>query len=65
MYPAFSHLWSMAFSIGMCVMSHVWLIRSKHALIAPSSTHCAELRRPRTVWHWVIASAVERPTRNP
>src|SRR5258707_9915499 len=51
MYPAFSHLLSMALSIGIWAKSQSWLISSKQARISPSRTHCGDAFLANTVKH--------------
>ncbi len=65
MNPALSHFLSMVFSIGMCARSHSCEILSKHDFMSPSSIHCAEFFRLRSVKHCSIASAGDRADRNP
>src|SRR5256886_1742229 len=60
MKPALSHLRRMLFSMGIWAKSHSCEIRSKHALISPSSTHCGERVLPSAVKHCSIASAGDR-----
>src|SRR3712207_6998043 len=42
-----SHWRRMALSSGTLASSHSWLIRSKHDLMSPSSTHCGDTDLPR------------------
>jgi hypothetical protein len=63
--PAFSHLRKMTRSMGTCANNQSWLIRSKHDLMSPSSTHRAQVFCPSTMKHCSIASVADRPLRKP
>src|SRR3990170_1927068 len=66
MYPAFSHLHKIAFSIGMFANNHSWLILSKQARISPSNIQLGDtFRLDRIMKHCWMASAVDRSLRNP
>src|SRR5436305_2035943 len=64
-YPAFSHFLSIPFSMGMWATTHSCEIRSKQERISPSSIHCARSFLHSAMKQASIASAAERPRRNP
>src|SRR6266566_9380328 len=63
-YPAFSHFWRMARSIGTRAKSQSWEIRSKQDLTSPSRIHCG-CGLTSVLKHCSIASAQDRCWRNP
>jgi hypothetical protein len=58
-YPAFSHFWRIALSIGTFATNHSWEILSKHASMSPSKIHSGAYRCASTLKHCAIASAVD------
>ncbi len=51
--------------MGMWASSQSWLIRLKQERMSPSKIHRAPPFRANTVWHWSMASAVDRSFLNP
>jgi len=62
---AFSHLWSIDLSIGLCASNHSWEMVSKQDRLSPSTIHAAPPLLLTTMWHCAIASAVDRADLHP